>query len=113
MAVNLETRTPRLANITGGLSGPAIKPIALRMVWEVYNTVSIPVVGIGGICNARDALEFIIAGASAIQIGTGQFVNPHVTREVVADLENYLRTNHLTTLSGLVGTLETAAGKSP
>jgi dihydroorotate dehydrogenase (NAD+) catalytic subunit len=113
MAVNAETRTPRLANITGGLSGPAIKPIALRMVWEVYNTVSIPVVGIGGICNARDALEFIIAGASAIQIGTGQFVNPHVTREVIADLKNYLRINRLTTLTDLVGTLETTTGKGP
>jgi dihydroorotate dehydrogenase (NAD+) catalytic subunit len=113
MAVNLETRTPRLANITGGLSGPAIKPIALRMVWEVYNTVSIPVVGIGGICNARDALEFIIAGASAIQIGTGQFVNPQVTSEVIADLENYLKINHLTTPADLVGTLETATGKGP
>jgi dihydroorotate dehydrogenase (NAD+) catalytic subunit len=113
MAVSLETRTPRLANITGGLSGPAIKPIALRMVWEVYNTVSIPVVGIGGICNARDALEFIIAGASAIQIGTGQFVNPQVTSEVIADLENYLKINHLTTPADLVGTLDTATGKGP
>ena len=83
------------------------------MVWEVYNTVSIPVVGIGGICNARDALEFIIAGASAIQIGTGQFVNPHVTREVIADLKNYLRINRLTTLTDLVGTLETTTGKGP
>ena len=113
MAVNPETRTPRLANITGGLSGPAIKPIALRMVWEVYNIVNIPVVGIGGICSAGDALEFIIAGASAIQIGTGQFVNPHVTREVIAGLKNYLRTNHLASPAELVGTLETTTGKGP
>lgn len=112
MAVNPETRTPRLANITGGLSGPAIKPIALRMVWEVYNAVSIPVVGVGGICSAGDALEFIIAGASAVQVGTGHFVNPHLTAEIVAGLEKYLRANQLTSLTALVGTLETAARKS-
>lgn len=111
MAINPQTRTPRLANITGGLSGPAIKPIALRMVWEVYNTVRIPVVGIGGICSVSDALEFLIAGASAIQIGTGQFVNPQVTREVLAGLENYLRSHHLTTIGTLVGTLQIPAVK--
>jgi dihydroorotate dehydrogenase (NAD+) catalytic subunit len=106
MAVNIATRTPLLGNITGGLSGPAIKPIALRMVWEVCNTVNIPVVGIGGICTAGDALEFFIAGASAVQIGTAQFVNPSVTREVVTGLENYLEDHSLSAITEIVGTLE-------
>ncbi len=109
MAVNVETRAPLLGNITGGLSGPAIKPIALRMVWEVYKTVNIPVVGIGGICTTRDALEFFIAGASAVQIGTAQFVNPSVTSEVVTGLENYLKDHYLSSIKQIVGTLEIPA----
>ncbi len=109
MAVNVETRAPLLGNITGGLSGPAIKPIALRMVWEVYKTVSIPVVGIGGICTTRDALEFFIAGASAVQIGTAQFVNPSVTSEVVTGLENFLKDNYFSSIKQIVGTLEIPA----
>ena len=106
MAVNITTRTPLLGNITGGLSGPAIKPIALRMVWEVCNTVNIPVVGIGGICTAEDALEFFIAGASAVQIGTAQFVNPSVTSEVVSGLEKHLEDHSLSAITEIVGTLE-------
>ena len=109
MAVNVETRAPLLGNITGGLSGPAIKPVALRMVWEVYKTVNIPVVGIGGICTARDALEFFITGASAVQIGTAQFVNPTVTSEVVTGLENYLKDHSLSSIKEIVGTLEVPA----
>lgn len=109
MAVNVETRAPLLGNITGGLSGPAIKPIALRMVWEVYKTVNIPVVGIGGICTTSDALEFFIAGASAVQIGTAQFVNPSVTSEVVTGLENYLKDHYLSSIKQIVGTLEIPA----
>ncbi len=109
MAVNVETRAPLLGNITGGLSGPAIKPIALRMVWEVYKTVSIPVVGIGGICTTRDALEFFIAGASAVQIGTAQFVNPSVTSEVVTGLENFLKDNYFSSIKQIVGTLKIPA----
>lgn len=108
MAVNIDTRTPRLGNITGGLSGPAIKPVALRMVWEVYRSVRIPVVGIGGIASARDALEFIIAGASAVQIGTAQFVNPHVVEEVVSGIADYLRVHHMETIQQLVGSLTTS-----
>jgi len=105
MAIDIDTRRPRLGNITGGLSGPAIKPVALRMVWEVYRSVSIPVVGIGGICSSRDALEFIIAGASAVQIGTAQFVNPRVAGEVVSGIGDYLRTQGMTGLKELVGSL--------
>jgi dihydroorotate dehydrogenase (NAD+) catalytic subunit len=108
MEIDIDTRRPRLGNITGGLSGPAIKPVALRMVREVYRSVSIPVVGIGGICSGRDALEFIIAGASAVQIGTAQFVNPGVSAEVVRDIEQYLRAQGMTNLKELVGSLQTS-----
>ena len=80
MAINAETRKPELANVTGGLSGPAIKPVALRLVWEVYKSVSIPIVGMGGIMTATDAVEFFIAGASAVAVGTANFVNPHASR---------------------------------
>jgi dihydroorotate dehydrogenase (NAD+) catalytic subunit len=111
MAVDVETRTPKLGNITGGLSGPAIKPIALRMVWEVYNTVKIPVVGMGGIVNAQDALEFIIVGASAVQIGTAHFINPKVAMEVIVGLEKYLRDHQINTICSLVGSLESSAIK--
>jgi len=106
MAVDVEKRTPKLGNITGGLSGPAIKPIALRMVWEVYNEVNIPIVGVGGIFNAQDALEFIIVGASAVQIGTAHFINPRVSLEVITGLENYLKDHHIKTIQELVGSLE-------
>lgn len=107
MAVDIHTRRPRLGNITGGLSGPAIKPVALRMVWEVYRSVAIPVVGIGGICSSKDALEFIIAGASAVQIGTAQFVDPGVAGEVVSGIGDYLRAQGMTNLKQLVGCLHT------
>lgn len=105
MAVDVDNRTPKLGNITGGLSGPAIKPIALRMVWEVYNNVTIPIVGIGGIVSADDALEFIIVGASAIQIGTAHFINPRVAMDVIDGLGNYLRDNHMGAIQDLVGSL--------
>ena len=90
MAINIETRRPKLATITGGLSGPAIKPIALRMVWQVAQKVKIPVIGIGGIMKAEDALEFLIAGATAIQIGTANFVNPHATIEIIEGIETFM-----------------------
>ena len=83
MSINPETRKPRLSTITGGLSGPAIKPVALRMVWQVAAAVKIPVIGIGGIMNAEDAIEFLIAGASAVQIGTALFKNPMVPLEIM------------------------------
>jgi len=111
MAIDVETRTPQLGNTTGGLSGPAIKPIALRMVWEVYNKVNIPVVGVGGIFNAKDALEFIIVGASAVQIGTAHFINPGVSLEVIVGLEKYLKDHHISTIQDLVGSLESSTFK--
>jgi dihydroorotate dehydrogenase (NAD+) catalytic subunit len=107
MAVDIHTRRPKLANITGGLSGPAIKPIALRMVWQVARAIKLPVIGIGGIMNAGDALEFIIAGATAVQVGTVNFVNPRAGMEIVDGIEAYLRDNHISTLRELVGSLKT------
>ena len=106
MAIDIEARKPVLANITGGLSGPAIKPVALRMVWQVCSAVNVPVVGIGGIINATDALEFFIAGASAVQIGTANFINPQVTMEVVESIETYLADHNIEKLTDMVGTLQ-------
>lgn len=106
MAVDIHTRRPRLANITGGLSGPAIKPVALRMVWQVAQAVDVPVVGIGGIMNAEDALEFIIAGASAVQVGTANFVNPRCTMEIIDGIEDYLREKGIASVRELIGSIE-------
>lgn len=105
MAINAETRTPELANITGGLSGPAIKPVALRLVWEVYKSVSIPIVGMGGIMNATDAVEFLIAGASAVAIGTANFVNPCASIEIVNGIAAYLKKAKMASIQALVGSL--------
>lgn len=105
MAIDVDTLSPQLATITGGLSGPAIKPIAVRMVWEVAQVVSIPVVGLGGICSAEDALEFIIAGAYAVQVGTANFVNPGVAGEIVDDLETYLESKGIEDINELRGSL--------
>lgn len=107
MAVDLATRRPKLGNITGGLSGPAIKPVALRMVWEVASAVSIPIIGIGGIMTAQDALEFIITGATAVQIGTANFTNPKATMEIAAGIETYLIENRIDNIRNIVGTLQT------
>jgi dihydroorotate dehydrogenase (NAD+) catalytic subunit len=90
MAINAESRKPVLSTITGGLSGPAIKPIALRMVWQVSNVVKVPVVGMGGIMNATDAIEFFLAGASAIQVGTANFINPMAAQDIIAGIDGYL-----------------------
>lgn len=106
MTIDIGSRKPTLANITGGLSGPAIRPIAVRMVWQVAQAVTVPVVGIGGIMNARDALEFIIAGASAVQVGTANFVNPRVTMEVIDGIAAYLHKKGLSSLKELVGTVQ-------
>jgi dihydroorotate dehydrogenase (NAD+) catalytic subunit len=106
MAIDIHTRKPKLANITGGLSGPAIKPVALRMVWQVAKAVKIPVVGIGGIMSAADALEFIIAGASAIQLGTANFINPQVSMKVIEGIESYMIENHIASMQDLIGTLQ-------
>ena len=107
MVVDIETRRPRLANITGGLSGPAIKPIAVRMVWQVARVAKVPVIGIGGIMTAEDALEFLIAGASAVQIGTANFINPRVTTDIIDGIETFLAERDITSISDIIGTLET------
>jgi len=107
MAVDIYKRKPKLYNVTGGLSGPAIKPIALRMVWEVAQTVRVPVIGIGGIANTRDALEFMIVGASAVQVGTANFVNPRATMEIIDGLSSYLKENNIDDIGQIVGTLQT------
>jgi dihydroorotate dehydrogenase (NAD+) catalytic subunit len=105
MAIDAETRRPRLRYTTGGLSGPAIKPVALRMVWEAAMKVRIPVIGIGGIATASDALEFMIAGARAVQIGTANFYNPAVSQEVAAGLREYCRRHQISDINDLVGSL--------
>jgi dihydroorotate dehydrogenase (NAD+) catalytic subunit len=107
MAIDVDSRRSKLANITGGLSGPAIRPIAVRMVWQVAQAVGIPVIGIGGITNAMDALEFFIAGAVAIEVGTANFVNPRATIDILEGLETYLQENNIPQLSDIIATLET------
>ncbi len=106
MAVDAQNRKPVLSTITGGLSGPAIKPIALRMVWQVYNAVKIPVLGIGGIVNATDAIEFMLAGSTAIQIGTANFIDPQVSMKVIDGIQDYCHENNISAVSDLVGALE-------
>ncbi len=106
MAINTKTRKPMIANGVGGLSGPAIRPIAVRMVAEVYRSVKIPIVGIGGIGELNDALEFFIAGAQAIQIGTATFVEPNAAHQLVKDLDSYLKESGINHLKELVGTLK-------
>jgi dihydroorotate dehydrogenase (NAD+) catalytic subunit len=107
MAVDIETRRPKIANVVGGLSGPAIKPVALRMVWQVARKSKIPIIGIGGIMAAEDALEFLIAGATAIQVGTANFVNPHATIEIIDGIETFLADQGIASVNDIVGTLET------
>ena len=106
MAIDIETRRPKLANITGGLSGPAIKPVALRMVWQVVQTVNVPVIGIGGIMTAKDALEFLIVGATAIQVGTANFINPHITIDIIDGIEAFLMQRNITDITDIIGTLD-------
>lgn len=107
MAINIKTRRPLLVNIVGGLSGPAIKPIALRMVWEVAKAVNIPVIGMGGITTAEDAIEFLLAGASAVAIGAGNFYNPVTAPEVINSLKNWLFQEKITDVRELIGGLKT------
>ena len=103
MAVDVERRRPVLSTVTGGLSGPCIRPIAVRMVWQVSNAVSIPVVGLGGIAGGRDAMEFILAGASAVEIGTANFVEPDVTERTVRWIDDYCRRHDISALRELIG----------
>lgn len=110
MALDVETRRPKLSNVLGGLSGPAIRPIAVRMVWECYQLVKIPIIGMGGITDARDALEFIIAGATAVQVGTANFVDPFVWPKIIDGLHDYMRRHQLERLSDLVGQVNLTRG---
>jgi dihydroorotate dehydrogenase (NAD+) catalytic subunit len=107
MAIDIHRRRSKIANITGGLSGPAIKPVALRMVWQVAQMSSVPVVGIGGIATAEDALEFLIAGAAAVQIGTANFVDPGCAVRVVDGIRKYMIDHGIGRLTELIGSLET------
>lgn len=105
MAIDVKTRKPKIANVTGGLSGPAMKPIALRMVYQVAKEVSVPVIGIGGIMTAEDALEFLMAGARAVQVGTATFTNPQASWEVVEGMERWMRENGVESVKEIVGSL--------
>ncbi|MFH1783495.1 MAG: dihydroorotate dehydrogenase [bacterium] len=106
LSIDINSKAPRLANITGGLSGPAIKPLALKLVWEAAGAVKIPVIGMGGIMNAADALEFLIAGASAVVIGTANFVDPGTYRKVLAGISKYMQEKKIKNLKSLIGSLK-------
>jgi dihydroorotate dehydrogenase (NAD+) catalytic subunit len=108
MAIDVETRRPKLSNIVGGLSGPAIRPIAVRMVYECRRAVKIPVIGMGGIADAVDALEFIIAGATAVQVGTANFVDPFIWSKLTAGIEEYMQRHGVRRIADLVGSIDTA-----
>lgn len=103
MSIDIKTRSPRLANVTGGLSGPAIRPIAVRMVWECYKTVHIPVIGMGGIMSAEDAIEFILAGATAVAVGTANFINPLVTMEILKGIKAFMMRGGISDIKELIG----------
>lgn len=103
MAVDVERRRPKLSTVTGGLSGPAVRPVAVRMVWQTYKAVKIPIIGLGGIMSANDALEFIMAGATAVQVGTANFVDPSVTEKIVDGLAEYCRRHGETSIRNLIG----------
>ncbi len=106
MAIDAERRRPVVSTITGGLSGAAVKPIALRMVWQVHNAVKIPVVGLGGIMNAQDAIEFILAGATAIEVGTANFIDPTITVKIVDGIKDYLERHSINSVKELIGGLQ-------
>ena len=106
MAINTETRKPYLSTITGGLSGACIRPIAVRMVWQVANAVKIPVIGLGGIMNGRDAIEFILAGATAVQLGTANFIDPSITVKVVDYIADYMKRHGINDVNDLIGAME-------
>ena len=106
MAINAEKRRPVLSTITGGLSGPAVKPIALRMVWQTAQVVKVPIIGMGGIASATDAIEFLLAGASAVEVGTYNFVDPSVTTQIVDGIEDYMQRHGFTDIQDLIGALQ-------
>jgi dihydroorotate dehydrogenase (NAD+) catalytic subunit len=106
LSIDVETRRPRLANVTGGLSGPAIRPIAVRMVWEAAKAVTIPVIGMGGIVTADDAVEFLLAGATAVQVGTANYADPRATERLAGDLEQWCARHHVLQVASLRGALD-------
>jgi dihydroorotate dehydrogenase (NAD+) catalytic subunit len=106
MAIDPETRHPRLSNVTGGLSGPAIKPIALRMVYETARSVKVPILGMGGIVTAEDAVEFLLAGATAIQVGTASYADPRAAERLAKGLESWCRSHQVERVASLTGALE-------
>jgi dihydroorotate dehydrogenase (NAD+) catalytic subunit len=106
MVIDVETRRPKISNVVGGLSGPAIRPIAVRMVWECHERVRIPIIGMGGIADARDVIEFMIAGASAVQVGTANFVDPFIWPKLLDGLRDYLERHQIATAADLVGTVD-------
>src|ERR1700704_865589 len=109
MVVDVETRRPKISNIVGGLSGPAIRPIAVRMVYECRQAVKIPIIGMGGIADARDVLEFVIAGATAVQVGTANFVDPFIWPKLLHGIGDYMSRHHVAKIADLVGTIDTRA----
>lgn len=106
MAIDAEKRKPILSTITGGMSGPAVKPVALRMVWQTAKAVKIPIIGLGGICSATDAIEFLLAGASAIQIGTANFIDPSISEKVIDGIADYLQRHNFNSVQDIIGALE-------
>jgi dihydroorotate dehydrogenase (NAD+) catalytic subunit len=113
MAIDVETRRPKLSNVMGGLSGPAIRPIAVRMTYECAQTVKIPVIGMGGIMTAADALEFVIAGATAVQVGTANFVDPFIWPKLLDGISDYLTRHGIPRLADLTGSLQTGKAAKP
>ncbi len=106
MAIDIKKRRPVLSTVTGGLSGPAVKPIAIRMVWQVYKSIKVPIVGLGGIMNADDAIEFMLAGASAIQVGTANFIDPGISVKIVDGIKQYAKDNGFNDICNLTGALQ-------
>ncbi|MEW6600427.1 MAG: dihydroorotate dehydrogenase [Nitrospirota bacterium] len=106
MAIDIRTRKPRLANIVGGLSGPAVRPVAVRMVWQCYKAVKIPIIGMGGIVSPEDAIEFILAGASAVAVGTGNFVNPKITIDVINGIRTFMKTEGIKSINDIKGAVQ-------
>jgi dihydroorotate dehydrogenase (NAD+) catalytic subunit len=109
MAIDIETRKPRLANVTGGLTGPAIKPIAIKLVWEAAKAVKIPIIGMGGIQNADDAIEFLMAGATAVAVGTANFYEPQTALQVIAGIRNFMERKKIRDVREITGSVQ--AGK--
>ena len=106
MAIDIQSRKPKLANITGGLSGPAIKPVALRMVWECFKKVKIPIIGMGGIISSDDAIEFLLAGATAVAVGTANFINPSVTADIISGIRSYMKNEEISSVKDIIGKIK-------